>query len=210
MHIYLDESFQLKSGTENQFLTIAGFETPDPQRIAKLFNRIKKHTLPKRMSNQEVKSTNIVADRAFKPKLFRELNKEDVHIYAITQLKSQLPHGYFHKGDLRYDRLYLDLLSILLVREWDYRDSDIIITTMDMYRPTKLSRGAIIKTLEAALAEKYPDKFFRVQFQTSELLNLQLADQVCGVFYQLMQENQKWFEMLKPKLKKIVANPLSR
>jgi len=29
-------------------------------------------------------------------------------------------------------------------------------------------------------------------------------------FYQLMHENQTWFEMVKPKLKKIVANPLSR
>lgn len=209
MHIYLDESFQLKSGTQNQFLTIAGFETSDPQRIAKLFNRIKKHTLPKRMSNQEIKSTNIAADRAFKPKLFRELNREDIRIYAITQLKNQLPPEYFYKGDLRYDNLYLDLLKILLVREWDYRDHDIIITTMDMYRPLKLKRGMIIETLAKQLSEKYPDKYFRIQFQTSELLNLQLADQICGVFYQLMQENQTWFEMLKPKLKKIAANPLS-
>lgn len=209
MHIYLDESFQLKRGTDNQFLTIAGFETTDPRRLAKLFNRIKKHTLPKRLTNQEIKSTNILADRAFKPRLFNRLNQEDIHIYAITQLKNQLPPAYFFKGDLQYDKLYLDLLKILLVQEWDYRDHDIIITTMDMYRPAKLKRGVIIETLEEELVKKYPDKYFRIQFQTSELSNLQLADQICGVFYQLMQENQTWFEMIKPKLKKIVANPLS-
>lgn len=80
---------------------------------------------------------------------------------------------------------------------------------MDIYRPIKLKRGFIIETLEKELVKKYPDKHFRVQFQTSELLNLQLADQICGVFYQLMQDNQTWFEMIKPKLKKIVVNPLS-
>lgn len=209
MHIYLDESFQLKTGAQNQFLIIAWFETSDPKRIAKLFNRIKKHTLPKKISNQEIKSANVIADRAFKPKLFREINKEKINIYAITQLKNHLPHTYFYKGELQYDNLYLDLLKILLVHEWDYQDNDIIITTMDIYRPRKLKRGDIVKTLKKELTKKYPNKHFHIQFQTSELLNLQLADQICGVFYQLMQKNQIWFDMIKPKLKKIVANPLS-
>lgn len=209
MHIYLDESFQLKRGVENQFLIIAGFATSNPERIAKLYNRIKKHTLPKKLRTQEIKSTNPIADRAFKPKLFHELQEEDIQIYAITQLKNQLPHGYFSKDQLLYDKLYLDLLQILLVKEWDYRDENIIITTMDTYRPKTMRRADIIDALHTDLARKYPDKYFRIQFHTSEFLNLQLADQICGVFYQLMQNNQKWFEMIKPKLKKIVANPLS-
>ncbi|HEX9722450.1 MAG TPA: DUF3800 domain-containing protein [Candidatus Paceibacterota bacterium] len=209
MYIYLDESFQLKRGTENQFLIIAGFATSDPARIAKVFNRIKKHTLPKKLITREIKSTNPLADRAFKPKLFRELQAEDVQIYAITQIKHQLPHDYFAKDQLLYDKLYLDLLKILLVNEWDYHDEEIVVTTMDTYRPRLLKRGDIISVLQSELAQKYPDKHFRIQFQTSELLNLQLADHICGVFYQLMQNNQKWFEMIKPKLKKIVANPLS-
>lgn len=209
MHIYLDESFLLKKRADNQFLTIAGFATSDPKRIAKIYNRIKKHTLPKKLTTQEIKSTNPVADRAFKPKLFRELNKEDFQVYAITQLKKQLPHEYFYKGELVYDKLYLDLLEILLVKEWEFHDNKIIITTLDTYRPKTMKRNDIIKFLEDELSKKYPDKYFDVQFKTSELLNLQLADQICGVFYQLMQENQTWFEMIKPKLKKIVANPLS-
>lgn len=209
MRIYLDESFQLKQGEENQFLLIAGFATPEPKRIAKVFNKIKKHTLPKKLSLQEIKSTNIIADRAFKPKLFQEINKEEIQIYAITQLKNQLPHNYFYKGNLAYDKLYLDLLKTLLINEWDYQDEKIIITTMDTYRPITHKRGDIISTLQNELSKKYPNKHFRIQFQTSELLNLQLADQICGIFYQLMQENQTWFKMIKPKLKKIVANPLS-
>ena len=88
-------------------------------------------------------------------------------------------------------------------------DEEIVVTTMDTYRPKLLKRGDIISALQSELAQKYPDKHFRIQFQTSELLNLQLADHICGVFYQLMQNNQKWFEVIKPKLKKIVANPLS-
>jgi len=208
-YIFLDESFQLKRGVQNQFLIIAGFATSEPERIAKIFNRIKKHTLPKKLRNREVKSTNPLADRAFKPKLFQQLQGEDVQIYAITQLKNQLSHDYFAKDQLLYDKLYLDLLKILLVNEWDYRDEKVIITTMDTYRPKVIKRGDIISTLQTELAMKYPDKHFRIQFQTSELLNLQLADQICGVFYQLMQDSQKWFEMIKPKLKKIVANPLS-
>jgi len=209
MHLFLDETFQLKRGMEDQFLVIAGFSTNDPKRIAKIVNRIKKHTLPKKLRGQEIKSTNPVADRVFKPKLFRALNNEDVQIYAITQLKGQLPRDYFYKGKLLYDKLYFDLLNILLVKEWDYRDNQIVITTLDTYRPKSLTRGEIIDRVHNALKEKYPDKFFRVQFQSSELLTLQLADQICGVFYQLMQENQIWFDMIKPKLKKIVANPLS-
>ena len=209
MYIFLDETFQLKRGAQNQFLVIAGFATSDPARIAKVFNRIKKHTLPKKLSTREIKSTNPVADRAFKPKLFQQLQSEDVQIYAITQLKNQLSHDYFAKDRLLYDKLYLDLLKILLVNEWDYHDEKVIITTMDTYRPKFITRGDIISTLQSELTKKYTDKQFRIQFQTSELLNLQPADQICGVFYQLMQDNQKWFEMIKPKLKKIVANPLS-
>lgn len=209
MYVFLDESFQLKTGTENQFLTIAGFSTNSPKRIAKIVNRIKKHTLPKKLREQEIKSTNPVADRAFKPKLFQTLNDEDVQIYAITQLKNQLPPDYFHKGTLIYDKLYLDLLKILLVREWDYRDDQIVITTLDTYRPKSVKRGDIINALHISLKNQYPEKHFRIQFHTSELLTLQLADQICGIFYQLMQENQVWFDIIKPKLKKIVSNPLS-
>lgn len=209
MHIYLDESFQLKKGIKNQFLLIAGFAARDPKRIAKLYNRIKKHAIPKRMSTQEIKSTNPIADRAFKPRLFRELAEEDVQFYAITQLKDQLPYDYFSKGALLYDRLYFELLKVLLVKEWDYQDEGIVITTMDSYRPFRMKREEIITAITKELTVTYPGKYFRIQFLTSELLNLQLADQICGVFYQLMQENQTWFDMIKPKLKKIVVNPLS-
>lgn len=209
MYIFLDETFQLKKGAENQFLAIAGFSTKDPKRIAKVVNRVKKHTLPKKLRTSEIKSTNLIADRAFKPKLFKALINEDLEIYAITQLKNQLPLSYFSDSVLLYDKLYLQLLEILLIQEWSYYDDKIVITTLDSYRPISVTRGELIRTLENELRIKYPDRHFRIQFHTSELLTLQLADLICGVFYQLMQENQTWFDMIKPKLKKIVANPLS-
>jgi hypothetical protein len=119
MYIYLDESFSLRRGKKNQFLIIAGFATQNPKKIAKIYKRIKRHTLPRKFVNLEIKSTNPIADRALK-------------------------------------------------------------------------------------------KNFSIIFENSaKFLTLQLADQICGVFYQLLQENQAWFKMIEPKLKKIVTNPLS-
>ena len=210
MYIYLDESFHLKRGEENQFLIIAGFSTQNPKAIAKLYKRIKRHTIPKKFLTWEIKSTNSIADRTFKPKLFSELNKTDIQIYAISQLKDQLLKEYFDKEKLLYDKLYLDLLNHLLLNEWNYFDDKIIITTLDAFRPGKVKKGEIIDSLKKNLENKYPDKKFSLFFEDSvKFLTLQLADQICGVFYQLFQENQTWFKMIEPKLKKIVTNPLS-
>jgi hypothetical protein len=170
----------------------------------------KKHTLPKKFINQEIKSTNPLGNRALKPKLFLELKKTDIQIYAIYQLKNQLSKDYFHKEKLLYDKLYLDLLNYLLLNEWNYFDDKIVIVTMDSFRPGKIKKGEIINTLKKGLEDKYSGKKFSISFEDSEkFLTLQLADQFCGVFYQLLQENQTWFKMIEPKLKKIVSNPLS-
>lgn len=210
MYIYLDESFSLKRGEKNQFLIIAGFATQNPKKIAKIYKRIKRHTLPKKFVNIEIKSTNPIADYALKPKLFSELNKTDIQIYAISQLKNQLPKDYFDKDKLLYEKLYLDLLNYLLVNEWNYFDNKIIIVTLDTFKPKQIKRGDIINSLKKELKNKYPDKHFSISFENSaKFLTLQLADQICGVFYQLLQENQTWFKMIEPKLKKIVTNPLS-
>jgi hypothetical protein len=210
MYIYLDESFSLKKGEKNQFLIIAGFATQNPKAIAKIYKRIKRHTLPKKFINLEIKSTNPIADRALKPKLFSELNKTDIQIYAISQLKNQLPKEYFDKEKLLYEKLYLDLLNYLLVNEWNYFDNKIVIVTLDTFKPKQLKRGDIINLLKKELKNKYPEKNFLISFESSaKFLTLQLADQICGVFYQLLQENQTWFKMIEPKLKKIVTNPLS-
>lgn len=208
MYIYLDESFSLKKGEQNQFLIIAGFATQNPKKIAKIYKKIKRHTLPKRMISWEIKSTNPITDRAFKPKLFSELNRTDIQIYAISQSKDQLPKEYFKKQKLLYDKLYLDLLSYLLVNEWNYFDNKIIIMTLDSFRTAKVKK--IAELLKDRLKNKYSDKNFSIHFESSaSFLTLQLADQICGVFYQLLQENQTWFKMIEPKLKKIVTNPLS-
>lgn len=210
MYIYLDESFSLKKGEENQFLIIAGFATQNPKKIAKIYKKIKRHTLPKKMVNWEIKSTNPIADRALKPRLFSELNKTDIQIYAISQLKNQLPRKYFKKQKLLYDRLYFDLLSYLLVNEWNYFDNKIVIVTLDAFKSKDIERGDMINSLKERLENKYSEKRFSISFEDSaKFLTLQLADQICGVFYQLLQENQTWFKMIESKLKKIVTNPLS-
>ncbi len=210
MYIYLDESFNLKKGEKNQFLIIAGFATQNPKKIAQIYKRIKKHTLPKKLVNQEIKSTNPVGNRALKPRLFSELNKTDIQIYAIYQLKNQLSRHYFHKEKLLYDKLYTDLLSYLLLNEWSYFDDKIVIVTMDSFSSSKIKKGDIINSLKEKLENKYSGKKFFISFEDSaKFLTLQLADHFCGVFYQLLQENQTWFKMIKPKLRKIVSNPLS-
>lgn len=210
MYIYLDETFNLKKGSKNQFLAIAGFSTNNPKQISKLFDRIKKSSLPKKLSGREIKSANILAEKLIKPKLFPALLNFDIEIYCCTQQKNLLSNIYFPKQKLNYDKLYLDLLSDLLVNQWHYRDQKIIILTLDTFKTKKINKQKISQTLMISLKEKYPKINFQINFVSSAgELNLQLADFICGIFYDRVLQNEKWFKIVKSKVIKNKLNPLN-
>lgn len=209
MYIYLDETFNLKKGTKNQFLAIAGYETQDPKKLIKLFLKIKSAKLPKKWIGSEIKSANIVAEKLIKPYLFQKLSDTDISIYSNLQYKNYLPRKYFKNEVLNYDLLYLDLLKDLLTRRWSFKDNKIIILTLDTFKTKKISKREIISSLKTDLALKYPNKTFDITFESSaSFLNLQIADFVCGIFYDWVLGNKKWFRSLKYHIKKITLNPL--
>lgn len=120
MYIYLDETFNLKKGSKNQFLAIAGYSTNNPRDLAKKLIQIKKSKLPNRLSDTEIKSSDRISDKLIKPFLFQQIKQSDVSIYCNLQNKNKLPAKYYHKDTLNYDRLYLDLLHDLLINRWKF------------------------------------------------------------------------------------------
>lgn len=210
MYIYLDETFNLKKGTKNQFLAIAGYSTENPRSLVKIFAQVKKSKLPNRLSNSEIKSTDRIAEKLVKPFLFPQIAQTDISIYCNLQHKNSLPSRYYRKDKLNYDQLYLDLLFDLLIKRWQYQDSEIIIMTLDTFKTKKIDKSKIIKHLKEDLKKKYPKKNFQINFESSaSSLNLQLADFICSVFYDKVLGNKQWFRLLKPKFRKITENPLS-
>lgn len=211
LHIYLDETFNLKRGTKNQFFALAGFSTRKPKETAKFFNRIKKSTLPKRLKNREIKSTDRLAGR-LKSKLFESLPKTEIEIYAIRQAKELLPQEYFYKNKLDFDQLYFNILAHLIKNEWDFGENRIIIVILDSFKTKTMLKKIIIERLKNQLVQKYPNKEFLIAFESSAtILNLQLADQIASIF-QLnpeKQEKENWLKLIEKNLKKLVVNPLS-
>jgi len=209
MYIYLDETFNLKKGSKNQFLAIAGFSPSKPKDLAKRFNTLKRLKLPRSYRNIEVKSTDRITNKSFKPTLLKQIAQRDIEIYCNIQFKNQLPLKYFRQNKLDYDLLYLDLLTDLLAQRWRYDDNKVIIITLDTFQTKRIDKGNIIHLLRMDLVKRYPSKHFTIYFETSaDYPNLQIADFICGAFSDDILGSSINKALLSSKIIKITKNPL--
>ena len=179
-YIYIDEAYNLTSGAKDQLIVIGGFGTSNPKKIAKTYKKIRRFNLSKRQLKLETKSSDRIAIKKIIPKLFRALVGLDIVIYAIRQDKKFIPHNYFKKGKLNYDKLYLDLLIRILRDEWNLENRDNISIMADYFH----TKTDMPKKILKALKQKHPNKKFGIQFADSQKdMNLQIADFIVGSFY---------------------------
>jgi len=191
-YIYIDETYNLREGSQNQFLAIAGFGTENTRKIAKLYKILKNRILSKKKQGIEIKSTDRLAEKQLRPQLFKRLQQNDLEIYAVYQYKNQLPFRYFRKNKLLYEQFYLNLLVHLFIKKWQFSNQKQIMITLDNFKTKNISKEKMIFYLAQRLEEKYPQKRFSIQFADSaKLLALQIADQICGIFYQAFTNKSK-------------------
>ena len=111
---------------------------------------------------------------------------------------------------MNYDSFYLDLLEDLLVNQWNFLDHKIIIIALDTFKTKKIDKGVIIQTLCQKLKSRYSNKIFEIKFENSSgLLNLEIADFICGIFQDYSHGKFEWRDLLKPIIKKVKINPLN-
>ena len=121
-----------------------------------------------------------------------------------------LPFKYFQQHKLNYDRLYFDLLSNLLINEWNFKKYNHISINLDNFNTHTLNKKSSLSKIKNSLKNKYTDKYFRMQFTDSDKnLNLQLADFIVGTFFKNFTKSQKIPEFNLNNLKaKIISNIL--
>ena len=179
-------------------MAIAGFAVMNANESAKSYKRLKKKCLPKGFRTQEIKSIDRLSERFIIPGILSPEHKiKDISMAVVTQQKSTLHHAYFKKGKLHYDRLYLDLAKALLLRGWRYIDKDIVIVTFDSYITKSINKAEFSGSLQTELKFQNPDVNFTVRFGTSEIENLQLADQICGIVHKNHSIKKAYYRRLK-------------
>lgn len=198
MFVYIDETFNLTKGRKNQFMAIAGFAVMNPSESAKAYKRLKKKGLPKSAVAKEIKSTNAFSELYILPKLLSKEHKiPNIEVGIVLQYKATLKHHYFEKEKLNYDRLYLDLVKLLLTKAWKYIDKDIVIVTLDTFATKRINKEDIAGAIQAELKLQNPGVNFNVRFGTSEIENLQIADQLCGIVHKHLAGNKDYLICLK-------------
>lgn len=210
MFIYIDETFNLEKGKKDQFMAVAGFSTFNPQDVSRWYQKVKRKSLPKKVNPRELKSTDRLSSTNILPKIFSNDYKiPQIKVGAVIQYKKSVSHNFYHKGQLNYDKLYLELVRKLLEKTWKYEDKEIVIVTLDTFITKTINKEDIVHSLKTELKLKNPGSNFNISFGTSEEGNLQFADQICGIVHKFAKnEDSELIGKLKSLVKvRIIKNP---
>jgi hypothetical protein len=179
-------------------MALAGFSVANQTESARLYKKLKKKSLPKKAVPKEIKSTNTFSDLYILPKLLSvEYSIPNIKIGIVLQEKRELGQDYYFKGKLNYDKLYLNLVRTLLLNTWKYVDREVVIVTLDTFTTKRISKQNISETIKTELKLKNPNVNFDVRFGTSEIENLQLADQICGIVHKKVFGRDDYFNKMK-------------
>ena len=134
--------------------------------------------------------------------------KTDIQIYCNLIYKSNLNKTYFDKNRLNYDQLYFDLVLRLLTQIIRKTDDGMIIITLDAFKTKKIDKNLLLKQLESHIKIQYLKKTFKINFEESSgNYNLQIADYICGVFFEKLNGDSFWYNLIKPKIASAVEIP---
>lgn len=211
MYIYLDESYNLKDRDKKQFISINGFLVLDEKSLLKEWKRIR---LPfveeKRRIHANEKHFN-----KLRPRVKSLLKRNDLIILSVFQVIQEITFdkdcGYWQKGSLAFDKIYYDMLKMLMLKLHlnEYRKVNIVIDS-------RKHKGGIMmqKKFEQLFIKFLLDNHSGVRFRyksqpsTTDVL-LELADFISNIFYrEYLKNNDDFFEKIDYNLIQL-KNPLN-
>jgi hypothetical protein len=210
MHIFLDESYNLKDRTKPQFISINGFKTTAEKQIWKHWKVYRR----KFLSKARIHAT----DKRFEPLRKKGLDliysAPDTFFITSIQIIQEVPAGktssYYKKGKLNFDKVYEDLVKALLDK-LNLREYKKVIINIDnrKHKEGMLGKKKFQENVLFYLKECYPNTifYFRILPSSSNIL-IEIADFISNSFYK-RYTGQKIDFLEKMKVKTIeTKNPL--
>lgn len=210
MNIYIDESYNFQKSRGKQFISINGFTVLDDKALRKDWKQIRR---PYLKHHRRIHA----ADLSFKKlqlKSVKFLNNHDICIISVFQLIQEIPPGnkYFDNklNKVNYEKVYLELLKILLVRLSirEYKNVRIVIDKRS-HKGGLLGSNKFQNDIDIFLQKEFPEvnSIFTRTPSYSDIL-LELADFISNTFYKEYQKSSEHvFHELGFKLIQI-KNPL--
>jgi hypothetical protein len=209
MYIYLDESYNLKDRDKKQVISINGFAVLDTRPLSKKWRDCRRPFVGGRRIHASDPTFN-----KLRLKVLRLIGRSDLILLTVFQIVQEIPfqkcRGYFYKGKLNFDKIYVDLLRVLLVELGlgEYRSVEIIVDSRKRGAGI-LSQQELIKQITDFLKQKYTLTriAFKIQSSVTDVL-LEFTDFISNIFYRSYIDNdKKFFEDLRFKMVQI-KNPL--
>ncbi|MCK5476279.1 MAG: DUF3800 domain-containing protein [Candidatus Pacebacteria bacterium] len=210
MHIFLDESYNLRDRSKSQFISINGFKTTETKQIwkhwkiyrRKFISKARIHATDKRFESLREKGLDLV------------YSMPDTFFITGIQIIQKIPTGktshYYKKDKLNFDKVYEDLLKAILDK-LHLREYKKVVINIDnrKHKEGFLGKIKFQENILFYLKECYPSTVFcfRILPSSSNIL-IEIADFISNTFYKrYVGQRVDFLEKMKVKTIKI-KNPL--
>ncbi|MFQ5594907.1 MAG: DUF3800 domain-containing protein [Anaerolineae bacterium] len=194
MHIYVDEAGNLigPEGEERIFL-VGTLKTENNRAIRKLFERAKRHTLPKKQRHLTEIKASWASDR-FRQRILRGLSKLDVEVHLAVCRVEQMPWELKGREGLVYLHLVRETIRTCLTEE--AQETYVVIDKRQLHG---ISRANFDLHLRVALALHLPAnaRLEIIHRDSTTDPGLQASDYVCWAAFQKWQRGDpEWYVLI--------------
>ena len=209
MNIYLDESYNLQRSKGKMFISINGFSVINANRLRKRWKNIRR---PYVKHKRRVHATDSFFED-LRRKSVLLLNNSDITIVSVFQLVQEIPHDYFDKHKMDFDKVYAELLKQIF-KELSLHEYKQVKIVIDARKHPGGFAGAnnFQKNIDNFLEKEFTgtDCSFVPTPSYLDIL-VELADFVSNTFYKAYQQDEDAvFHQLGVKLIQIINHQLNR
>jgi len=189
MNIYLDESYNLQKSKGKMFISINGFAVLKEKALRKRWKQIRK---PYTKFKKRIHATDSKFEGLRKDSI-KLLGSHDLSILSAFQLTQEIPHKYYNKKGMKFDKIYLELVKLLLKKLSleEYKNVKIIIDARK-HKGGKLAEKKFKNELNNYLNStlKKTDCTLKLTPSYMDVL-LELADFISNTFYKEYHKDSK-------------------
>lgn len=185
MHIFLDESYNLKDRTLPQFISVNGFQTVNVKKVWKRWMEQRR----KYAGKWRIHANDAVFEPLREKALRLAQALPDITLVSVCQMINEIPVGrespYWRKDKLDFEKVYEDMLKSLFDRLQLHAYREAIITIDDRkMKEGMLGKQKLQEHILAYLKQYYPATHaeFRPALSSASVL-VELADFYSNTLY---------------------------